>query len=204
MEQRFDATYLRPGIVVRAAAVGIAAAGVGTGVLLAAWGVSLLWHYVPPEIAVRVANPELHVVQEAPFKVEQDRPFKVEQDKPFRVEQDKPFKVDQSTSSIITGGDAGAKTASGDLIRREVTVFSDVEHGSGHVVTGWNYKDGSGGEPVRQYCYYNAPNADGSTTRVDVGSDGVRLPSITVSLVPNLEGALAKCQWWHPELSGLR
>ena len=197
MEQKLDATYLRPGIVERAAAVGIAAAGVGTGVLLAAWGVSLLWRYVPPEIAVRVANPELRVVQGVPFKVEQDRSFKVEQDKPFRVEQDKPFKIDPSTSSTINGGDAGDKTASGDLIRREVTVFSEVEHGSGDVVTGWTYKDGSGGVPVRQYCYYNAPNADGSTIKVDIATNGFRLPSITSSLVPNLEGALAKCQWWH-------
>jgi hypothetical protein len=136
----------------------------------------------------------------SPFKVEQDRSFKVEQDKPFRVEQDKPFKVDQSTSSVIT---ADGKTASGDLIRREVTVFSEVGHGPGQVVTGWNYKDGSGGVPVRQYCYYNAPNPDGSTTKVDIASDGVRLRSITASLVPNLEGALAKCQWLHLDASRL-
>jgi hypothetical protein len=196
MEQKLDATHLRPGIVGRSVAVGIAAAGIGMGILLAAWGISLLWRYTPPEIAVRVANPELHIVQEEPFKVEQDRPFSVEQDKPFKVDQDQPFKVDQSRSSAINGNNKGPKTASGDIIRREVTVFSEVEHGSGQIVTGWNYKDGSGGAPNGQYCYYTAPNGDGSMTKVTIASDGVRLPPITASLVPNLEGALAKCQWW--------
>jgi hypothetical protein len=213
MEQQFDATYLRPGIVERAVAVGIAAAGVGTGVLLAAWGVSLLWRYVPPEIAVRVANPELRVVQEAPFKVEQDRPFKVEQDKPFVLAQPEPLKInpakptskgDQPSPSIVDENDTSAKTASGDVIRRGVTVFWNVNHGPGNVTTGWNYKDGTGGVPVRQYCYYGLLNGDRSMTKVDIASDGTRLPQISASLVPDLEGALAKCQWWQPELSDLR
>jgi len=42
MEQRLDASYLHPGPVERAAAIGIIAVGAGTAVLLAAWGISLL------------------------------------------------------------------------------------------------------------------------------------------------------------------
>ena len=75
MEQRLDATYLRPGLVERTTAIGIGAVCIGTGVLLAAWGISFLWRYTPPEIAVRVANPELHVTQDSPLKVTQDKPF---------------------------------------------------------------------------------------------------------------------------------
>lgn len=89
------------------------------------------------------------------------------------------------------------------VIRCEVTVFWNVEHGQGIVTTGWNYKDGSGGQPVGQYCYYALLNGDRSSTRVDISSDGTRFPQIS-AFVPDLEGALAKCLWWHPELSDLR
>jgi hypothetical protein len=89
MEQRLDATYLRPGPFERAAAIGFCAVAIGAGIFLAAWGISFLWKYTPPEI--RIANPEVTVIQPTPFKVEQDKSFKVEQDKPFKVEQDRPF-----------------------------------------------------------------------------------------------------------------
>jgi hypothetical protein len=65
MEQRFDATYLRPGPFERAAAIGISAVAIGIGILLAAWGISFLWRYTPPTI--RIANPEIRVTQEKPF-----------------------------------------------------------------------------------------------------------------------------------------
>ncbi|MGC1294563.1 MAG: hypothetical protein WA869_05940, partial [Alloacidobacterium sp.] len=63
-------------------------------------------------------------------------------------------RVDEPPHSIDKGVSTDSKTAAGEVIRREVTVFSNVEHGSGTVVTGWNYRDGSGGVPVQQFCYY--------------------------------------------------
>ena len=189
MEQRLDATYLSPGPFERAAAIGISAVAVGTGILLAAWGISFLWRYAPPEIAVRIANPDVRVTQSEPFTVTQDKPFILAQPEPFKVEQPSP------PFTIGAGGDA--KTAAGDVIKREVTVFSNVTHGPGTVVTGWNYKDGSGGVPVRQYCYYNAPNFDHSSTRVDLAFNRVPAPHASALLVPDLEKALTKCQWWQ-------
>jgi hypothetical protein len=180
MEQRLDTTYLRHGLVERTAAVGIGAVCIGTGILLAAWGISFLWRYTPPEIVVRVANPELHVAQDSPLKVTQDKPFVVES----------PHSVDSGVSSEV-------KTPAGDVIKREVTVFSNVRHGPGAVVTGWNYKDGSGGVPIQQFCYYTAPNLDHSTKRVDIASNGVRSFDVDAELVPDLEEALGKCQWWQ-------
>jgi hypothetical protein len=189
MEQRLEPTFLRAGPMERAAAVGTGALGVGLGILLAAWGISFLWRYTPPEISVRIKNPEVHVAQ--------DRPLTVTQDKPFIVEQSKPFKVEQPSPTITAGVGGDTKTAKGDVIEREVTVFSNVKHGPGTVVTGWNYRDGSGGVPVKQYCYYSAPKIDTSSTRIDIASDGTRLLNASISLVPELEGALAKCQWWR-------
>jgi len=51
MEQRLDATYLRSGPFERAAAVGFCAVAIGTGIFLAAWGISFLWKYTPPKFA---------------------------------------------------------------------------------------------------------------------------------------------------------
>jgi hypothetical protein len=56
------------------------------------------------------------------------------------------------------------------------------------------------GVPVRQYCYYSAPNSgDYSSTKTDIALNGMPLPNISASLVPELQGALAKCQWWKDE-----
>jgi hypothetical protein len=197
MEQQLDATYLRHGLVERAAAVGISAVCIGIGILLAAWGSSLLWHYTPPEIAVRVANPELHVTQDSPLKVSQDKPFVVIQSEPLKIYPAKVIVRDEEPSRSTDKGIGTSKTAAGDVIRREVTVFSNVEHGAGLVVTGWNYRDGSGGIPVQQFCYYTSPNVDRSSKRVDIAFNNVRSFDIDAELVPDLDEALRKCQWWQ-------
>jgi hypothetical protein len=196
MDQQLDATYLRHGLVERAAAIGIGAVGIGTSVLLAAWGISFLWRYTPPEIAVRIANPEVHVTQAAPLIVTQDKPFIVAQSEPFKIDPATvTIKVEQTPA--LPGGGVGGdpKTANGDVIKREVTVFWNLKHGPGHVVTGWSYPDGSGRVPVSQFCYYTTPNGDYSK-RIDIATNGDRSPYINASLVPDLEGALVKCHWW--------
>src|SRR6266516_228853 len=110
MEQRLDATYLRPGLTERAAALGLGAVGIGMGILLAAWGISLLWRYTPPEI--RLANPEVTLIQPEPFKLEQDKPLKLEL---------------PELPNMGRGADNGvgseAKPPLSDAIKREVTVF---------------------------------------------------------------------------------
>jgi hypothetical protein len=199
MEQRLDATYVRHGLIERAAATAFVSIGIGAGVLLGAWGVSCLWRYTPPEIAVRIANPDLRVTQNGPLTVAQDKPFALAPPGPLKIEPGEvTIKVEQSQQPQIKSGLANAlKTGAGDVIMREVTVFSSVIHGPGAVVTGWNYKNGSGGAPVSQFCYYTTPDVDRSSRRVNIASDRVRQSDISTDLVPELEGALAKCQWWH-------
>src|SRR5262245_26763982 len=113
MEQRLDATYLRSGPFERAAAVGFCAVAIGAGIFLAAWGISFLWKYTPPEI--RIANPEISVAQKEPLKIELKDPPEV------------PIKPEQS-SPDSTSGAGGMKTPAGDVIKREVTVFWSVTH----------------------------------------------------------------------------
>jgi hypothetical protein len=195
MEHRLDATYLRPGLTERAAALGIGAVGIGTGIFLAAWGISFLWRYTPPQI--RIANPEIRVVQSEPLTVTQDKPFILAQPEPFKIDPGQvTVKVEQQPPAT-SGVGGNTKTATGEIIEREVTVFSNVKHGAGTVVTGWSYRDGSGGVPIRQYCYYTTPNVDHSSKRVDIASNRVPSSNIDAGMVPDLEGALAKCQWWQ-------
>lgn len=52
----------------RAAAAALVAAGLDVGIFLADWGISFLWRYTPRQIAARVANPEIHVVQDGPWR----------------------------------------------------------------------------------------------------------------------------------------
>jgi hypothetical protein len=196
MEQRLDATYLKRDLVERAAAMALVAAGLGVGVLLAAWGVSLVWRYTPPEIAVRVANPEVHLAQSAPLTVKQDTPFVVAPPDPLKIEQGQlTVKVEQPPN-LPMGDRLNSQTAAGDVIKQEVTFFSHVQHGQGSVITGWNYKDGRGGTPVSQFCYYTSRTPDQSSKRVDLAANGVRLPQISLDIVPDLERALSKCRWW--------
>jgi hypothetical protein len=193
MEQRLDATYLRHGPFERAAAVGISAIAIGAGILLAAWGISFFWHYTPSEMVVRV-----DVTQKEPFTVTQDKPFTLAQPEPLKIEPGQlTIKPEQASPPVTSGVGGDRRTATGDVIRREVTVFSEVKHGPGRIVTGWNYKDGGGRVPVRQYCYYDASNVDHSSTWVEIALNGVRTPHASVSLVPDLQEALAKCQWWQ-------
>jgi hypothetical protein len=196
MEQQLNATYLSPEPIERAAAIGIGAVAIGIGIFLAAWGISFLWRYTPPEIVVRIANPELNVVQSAPFAVTQDKPFALAQPDPLKIEKGQ-LTIKTEAPEVTSGVGANRRTPTGEVIRREVTVFSNVKHGPGTIVTGWIYPDGGGSVPVRQYCYYAASNVDQSSTRVDIAFNGARASHISALLVPDLEGALARCQWWQ-------
>jgi hypothetical protein len=198
MEQRLDATYLKHDLVDRAAATALVVAGLGVGVLLAGWGVSLVWRYTPHEIEVRIKNPEVQITQSAPLMVKQETPFVVVAPDPLKIEQGKlTVKVEQPPNLPI--GDSlgsNSRTAAGEVIKHEITSFSYVQHGQGSIVTGWNYKDGRGGTPVSQFCYYTSQNPDQSSKRVDLAVNGVRLPQISLNIVPDVEGALSKCRWW--------
>jgi hypothetical protein len=117
MEQRLDATYLRHGTIDWAVAAALVAAGLGVGVFLAAWGVSLLWRYTPPVIAVRFANPEVHIAQDAPLVVKQDAPFALAAPNPLKIEQGQlTFKVEQSPSLPMSDRlGSTSQTAAGDV-----------------------------------------------------------------------------------------
>jgi hypothetical protein len=57
-ETLLDHTYLQPGIVTRAGAVGLAAIGIGAGLFLVCWGASLFFHTNSSRLDVLTANVE--------------------------------------------------------------------------------------------------------------------------------------------------
>jgi hypothetical protein len=192
MEQRLNAAFLRPSAVERAIGFGIAAFGAGAGALLAALSVSLLFGSYFGPLTVKISNPEVRVVQAAPLSVGQDKPFVIAQPDASKIESaglgrraEPPFLPTSTANEPTT------------VLKREVTVFHTAAHESGRIVTGWNYADGTGGTPIKQYCYYAAPQADQSSTRIDIANDKMQLKSINAALVPDLEAALAKCIWWQ-------
>ncbi len=90
------------------------------------------------------------------------------------------------------------RTPNGDAIEEEMTRFLSVKHAAGVVSTGWTFR-GASGVPKEQYCYYAVPNEGQgrSSTVVDIAYNGHRLPDIKAGLVPDLESALQKCQWYN-------
>lgn len=179
MEQQLDATYLRPSFLSKAVALSAASLGFGAAILLALFGLSLIWRPSPPaSVDVKIVNPELKLKQDEPFL------FKTVEE-PRRLE----LPALKSPESGTTSRD--------EVIRQEVIVFSTVSHASGAVVTGWKFPDGSGGVPSGQFCYFIAPNPDRSSTRVDIAVDTKPVPVEIVAKVPEIAKALEKCQWWH-------
>src|SRR5258705_8169363 len=124
MEQRLDATYLRPCFVLKAAALSIAAVGIGTSILLAAYGISLFWRPTPAAIDIRIANPELLVKQDKPFVMAPPETLQID---PHAL-ANQPEQALNSGHPNRVGDPINPR---GEVIQREVIVFSSVKHATG-------------------------------------------------------------------------
>jgi hypothetical protein len=101
--------------------------------------------------------------------------------------------------SIIVSPPGPSRDDRGNVITKEVTVFHNVEHESGTVVTGWRYPDGASADqrPTNQYCYWSSGPLGGTSAQatIHIAVNGTRLTNIATG-VPQLEAALQKCIWW--------
>jgi len=159
-----------------------------TSILLASYGVSLFWRPTLAAIDLRIANPELHVTQEKPFVLALPEPLHIDPQNFIRHPEQAlghPNGVEDPMSPPQ------------EVIQQEVIVFSSVKHSAGTIVTGWKYPNGSGHVPNGQFCYYLSPNADQSSTKIDIAAEGVSLGEKVLTLVPESQEALKKCRWWH-------
>jgi hypothetical protein len=187
---------------------------VGAGVLLTCWGLSFFWRYDDPvlhgldvlthqlETLAQRENEQLKAVdtvgQMAQKTVQQTSDLNRKLDQAVEAINLKIDTLLDRKMVVPPGGNgfADGKTPNGDIIRREVTVFSSIDHYGGTVWTGWKYKDGaSAGAPLQQFCYWLSNNSSGQSTKIDIAYDGKRLKN--TGLVPMVEEAMAKCQWWN-------
>jgi len=91
----------------------------------------------------------------------------------------------------------GANTSFASAIQQEVVVFWSVRHGSGSIVTGWKFPNGNSSAPTDQYCYFNVPNADHSSTKIDISRNGIFIGRELLGQVPDIGEAQKKCRWWR-------
>jgi hypothetical protein len=193
--------------------------GVGAGVLLACWGLSLFFHYDSPVVKrlddlgaqlETMSHSEAETLKTLTYNVGQ-LVQKIGQQgvKESAIEErlatigerlELALKRQNPANSPIIGVNTGSdgNITNGSVIETEVTVFHTVKHEGGAIQTGWKYPDGASADqrPKEQYCLYLSDKLAGTTAAAAVylADDGVRLQNI--GPVPKLEKALRKCVWW--------
>ena len=206
-ETLLDHTYLQPGIVTRAGAIGLAAIGIGAGVLLACWGASFFFNTNNNRLDVLTAKVEKLVqrpdrTDEVVAKLDDLRreAGQIGSGITARLASIEGSIEEIKHRPIISGNPNNHEKPNGHVIEREVTVFHTVPHDNGSdVITGWQYADGASADqpPKNQYCYWRSERLGGTTaqTMISLANDGKRIQNIGAG-VPQLENALQKCIWW--------
>ena len=156
--------------------------------------------------AIIYANNQKLDIEALKLVIEQMPELKVAKIPPLTLEQPEPLKLEQGTVGVTRTTTAEKpvqpqipsqpqKTADGDAIKTEVTVFNVVSFGAGEIDTGWRYASGNSKSPTSQYCYYTYTRPDGSQQKVDIALD--RVPQASArKLVPRFDVALSKCVWF--------
>jgi hypothetical protein len=98
---------------------------------------------------------------------------------------------------VMSGDGINEGKRDDNTIQQEVIVFLTVKHDEGAVVTGWKFPNGSARVPSGQFCYFTASNADSSSIRIDLATDGKPLTGSPTEKVPAHDEALSKCKWWR-------
>jgi hypothetical protein len=209
-ETVIDDTYLRPGIVTRAGAIGLAAMGIGAGLLLACYGASFFFDTNSKRLDALTAKVEKIALRpdrtnELIAKLDDLRheAGKIDARIAAHLASIEGSLNELNHRPIISDNpDHRGKTINANVITSEVTVFHTVPHDNGSIYTGWRYPDGASADqpPIRQYCYWDSGTVggalSGASVRINLANNGVRLPNITDG-VPLLEDALKKCVWWN-------
>ena len=220
METVLDPTYLRLGIITRATVIGLAALAVGAGVFLACFGLSYLWPYDLPVLErLDAMNATLEKIAQRPDRTDEilaklDRlnvviGSKIDQldiasirgslDQRLAIIEGRIIEEIKKQRPIIRGDTGQGTDRNGNVITKEVTVFHNIAHENGTVVTGWRYPDGASADqrPTHQYCYWSSGKLGGTSaeTTIHIAVNGTRLSNIA-SGVPRLEAALPRCVWW--------
>jgi hypothetical protein len=217
---------VKEGSMLRAAGIAIIAAGVGLGILLACWGASFFFNPDDGAVLKRldVLTEKVEELAQRPDRTDEvvakldDEAGKIGEitakldslnreagkiggNITTRLASIEGSLEELKHRPIIAGNPSDhEKTVNGNVITREVTVFREVPHDNGRVITGWKYPDGASADqrPTSQYCYWKSEPVGGTTSSaiIYIANDGVRLQNIGAG-VPRLEDALKECVWWN-------
>jgi hypothetical protein len=81
----------------------------------------------------------------------------------------------------------------GSKVVSNFTRFHSVEWNGATIMTGWEYGSSEDDAPRSQFCYTMVKNGDGNAIRIDLGWNGVTVP--TRSVYVNVPAAAEKCFW---------
>jgi hypothetical protein len=205
-ETLLDHTYLRPGIVTRAGAIGLAAIGMGAGVLFACYGASFFFNTNTKRLGALTAKVE--EIAQRPDRTDEviaklddlrREAGKIGGNITTHLAFVEESLKELNNRSFIRGNpDEHGTPVNGNVITTEVSVFKMVPHDSGFISTEWKYPNGASANqpPLEQSCFWLGRMSSGASVRIDLAHNGVRLPNI-VDGVPRLEDTLKKCVWWH-------
>ncbi|HMO30651.1 hypothetical protein [Enterovirga sp.] len=157
--------------------------GLGTGAALLGWTYSR----APAIEADLVARAVADALQTVTFKTEGT----VKLDPESRLAVSSP--VPRPTESQLG---EGQKPASQAAVNTAFTVFKNVPHGSGQVVTGWNFTSSEQKSPTHQYCYYSEQIDGGSKLTVDLGENGRPNPAARPRGGMDPTVAYTNCVWF--------
>lgn len=157
--------------------------GVGTGAALLGWTYSR----APAIEADLVARAVAEALQTVTFKTEGT----VKLDPESRIPA--PAPIPRPTETQLG---EGQKPASQAAVNTAFTVFKSVPHGSGQVVTGWNFSSSEQKSPTHQYCYYSEQIDGGSKLTVDLGENGRSNPAAKPRGTMDPAAAYANCVWF--------
>jgi hypothetical protein len=91
----------------------------------------------------------------------------------------------------------GQKPVSQAAVATAFTVFKEVPHAGGKVVTGWNFAASDQKLPNYQYCYYSEQTGGGASVSVNLGENGILNPEARARGTMQPASAYANCVWFR-------
>jgi hypothetical protein len=88
-----------------------------------------------------------------------------------------------------------AKASKGGKVASNYVKFFDAPFGSMTVSTGWKFDSSNDARPSDQFCYVYIKGNNNEGTKVDIGSNGHKLPMVYSTKV-DVDAAVDRCIWF--------
>ena len=102
---------------------------------------------------------------------------------------------DDRQAAIEKRLDEIAKSSKGGRVASNYVKFFDAPFGSMTVSTGWKFDSSNDLRPSEQFCYVYIKGTNNEGTKVDIGSNGRKLP-MAFSTKFDTDAAADRCIWF--------